>query len=55
VGDSSIYTPQASGQTATTSGAAGYLAGGQSAAIELQYIGNGQFRPLSFLGTITGY
>jgi hypothetical protein len=55
VGGGLIYTPQGSGQMATTSGAFGYLTGGQSAAIELQYIGNGQFKPLSFVGTITPY
>jgi hypothetical protein len=55
VGGSQIYTPQSSGQTATTSGASGYLTGGQSAAIELQYSGNGQFRPLGHEGTISAY
>ena len=55
VGGSGDYTPQFNGQTATTSGAAGYLAGGQDAAIELQYVGNGQFLPLSFVGTITAH
>jgi hypothetical protein len=39
----------------TTPGNAGYLIGGQGAAIELQYIGNGQFLPLSYAGTILGY
>jgi hypothetical protein len=37
----------------TTVGPAGYLIGGPLAAIELQYIGNGQFVPLSHEGTIT--
>lgn len=40
---------------ATTPGPAGYLTGGQYTAIELQYIGNGQFIPLSHDGTITAY
>ena len=52
VGLFSIYTPQSSAQTATTSGASGYLTGGQDAAIELQYVGNGQFRPLSFVPSV---
>jgi hypothetical protein len=38
----------------TTPGTAGYLIGGQGAAIELQYIGNNQFLPLSYTGTIFG-
>lgn len=39
----------------TTVGAAGYLTGGQFAAIELQYIGNGVFLPLSHSGAISGF
>jgi hypothetical protein len=53
VGDS-IYSTQFS-VASTTVGPSGYLTGGQSAAVELQYIGNGQFRPLSYLGNISGY
>jgi len=45
-----IYT---SAQT-TTIGATGFLTGGQFTAIELQYIGNGQFMPISFVGAISG-
>jgi hypothetical protein len=37
----------------TTPGTAGYLLGAPSAAIELQYIGNGQFLPLSHQGEVT--
>ena len=44
-----IYTSAAS----TVLGTAGYLSGVQSSAIELQYIGNGQFVPLSYVGSIT--
>ncbi|MCS7337845.1 MAG: hypothetical protein NZ739_06355 [Verrucomicrobiae bacterium] len=44
-----------SSQATTTPGAAGYLAGLRLAAIELQYIGNGQFIPVSFAGTIMVY
>ena len=47
----SLPTPNGS----TTVGATGYLIGGQGTAIELQYIGNGQFLPLSYAGTIFGY
>jgi len=39
----------------TTVGTTGYLIGGQGTAIELQYIGNGQFLPISYAGTIFGY
>jgi len=38
----------------TTAGTAGYLIGGQGAAIELEYIGNNQFLALSHQGTIEG-
>ena len=42
--------------SATTAvGTNGYLAGGQGTPIELQYTSNGQFLPLSFVGTIFGY
>jgi hypothetical protein len=39
----------------TTRGTAGYLTGGQSTAIELQYIGSGQFVPLSYVGAFSYY
>ncbi len=39
----------------TTLGAAGYLTGPENSAIELQYIGNGQFMPLSFVGNISAF
>ena len=39
----------------TTVGATGYLTGPQFSAIELQYVGNGQFMPLSSAGTITPF
>ena len=39
----------------TTSGTAGFLTGSQYSAIELQYIGTGQFMPLSFLGTVVAH
>jgi hypothetical protein len=45
-----IYTSTAN----STAGTAGYLTGGQSTALELQYIGNGQFHPLSHEGAIIG-
>jgi hypothetical protein len=47
-----IYT---SNPATTTPGAAGYLIGGQNTAIELQYIGNGQFLPLSHEGAFSAY
>lgn len=52
-----IYTfdiPPNLGQT-TTVGTAGYLVGPQFSSIELQYVGNGKFLPLSHSGTILGY
>ncbi|HQU82703.1 MAG TPA: hypothetical protein PKY59_06250 [Pyrinomonadaceae bacterium] len=39
----------------TTPGIAGYLIGEQFTSIELQYIGNGRFLPISHTGTIVGY
>ena len=47
-----IYT---SGQGFTTAGTGGYLSGGYQTALELQYVGNGLFIPLSHEGTITAY
>jgi hypothetical protein len=47
-----IYT---SGPATTTPGVSGYLLGGQNAAIELQYIGNNQFLPLSHEGAFFAY
>ncbi len=40
------------GSTTTTAGTGGYLTGGQGTAIELQYIGNGQFMTLSQSGSL---
>ena len=39
--------------SSTTPGTAGYLLSGQPSAIELQYVGSGQFVPLSHEGAIT--
>jgi hypothetical protein len=47
-----LYT---SGQGATSTGTGGYLTGGYQSALELQYIGNGLFMPLSHEGTIRAY
>ena len=47
-----VYT---SGLATTTPGASGYLLGGQNTAIELQYIGNNQFLPLSHEGAFFAY
>jgi hypothetical protein len=54
VGDS-IYSSQFNPQLTTSIGPSGYLVGAQSAAIELQYVGNGQFRPLSYVGSISDH
>ena len=45
----------ATASSATTAGSAGYLTGGQGASIELQYIGNNLFLPVSHEGNIYGY
>jgi hypothetical protein len=42
-----------SSQATTTPGTAGYLAGTRQSAIDLIYIGNGQFMPVTHIGTIT--
>ena len=47
-----IYT---SSQGGTTTGTAGYLRGARQTAIELEYVGNGIFIPLSHEGTIRAY
>ena len=47
-----IYT---SSQGSTTAGTAGYLRGTRLTAIELEYVGNGIFIPLSHEGTIRAY
>jgi photosystem II stability/assembly factor-like uncharacterized protein len=47
-----IYT---SSHGTTTPGALGYLSGTQQTAIELQYVGNGQFLPLSHIGAIVAH
>jgi hypothetical protein len=55
VNGGSIYVSQTSVQTTTTPGATGFITGGQGSAVELQYIGNNQFMPVSFAGTIWAY
>ena len=40
---------------ATTTGATGYLTGSQYSSIELQYVGSGQFIPISHEGSFTAY
>ena len=44
-----------SSNASTTTGTAGYLSGAQHTAIELEYVGNGIFLPLSHEGTIRAY
>jgi photosystem II stability/assembly factor-like uncharacterized protein len=50
-----IYVSEASVLSTTTVGANGFIVGGQGSAVELQYIGNNQFMPVSFAGSIWGY
>jgi photosystem II stability/assembly factor-like uncharacterized protein len=47
-----IYTAQAATQTQTTPGTSGYISGSQASAAELQCIGNNQWMPVSFSGTL---
>lgn len=48
-----IYTLNAASQiTTTTVGTSGYIFGPQCSSVELQYIGNNQFMPVNFSGTI---
>ena len=49
---SGLYVSQASTQVASTTGTNGFVAGGSGSAVELQYIGNGKFMPVSSAGTI---
>jgi photosystem II stability/assembly factor-like uncharacterized protein len=50
-----IYLSHASVLSTTTVGANGYIVGSQGSAVELQYIGNNQFMPVSFAGNIWAY
>ena len=50
-----IYTSLPAAQRTTTVGTAGFLSGGQNSAVELQYIGNNQFMPISHEGNIFAY
>ena len=54
-GSAGIYTAQINNATSTTPGPAGYLTGPQNSAVELQYIGNNQWLPLSAIGTVNWY
>jgi hypothetical protein len=49
---SGIYVSQASTQISSMTGTNGFISGGQGTAVELQYIGNGQFMPVSSTGTL---
>jgi hypothetical protein len=50
-----IYVSQTSLLNTTTVGTTGYIIGGQGSAVELQYIGNNQFMPINYAGTIWAY
>ena len=47
-----IYTAASDAQMVTTPGSGGSLSGSQGSSVELQYIGNNQFMPVSSAGTI---
>ena len=53
-----IYISEAASQSgtasSTTTGTSGYISGSQGSSVELQYIGNGVFMPISSTGTIWG-
>ena len=49
---SGIYVSQASTQLSSMTGTNGFISGGQGTAVELQYIGNGQFMPVSSAGIL---
>lgn len=52
VNNAGIYYSAVGTQTATTTGVNGYISGAQGSAVELQYIGNNQWMPVSSTGTI---
>jgi hypothetical protein len=52
---SGIYVAQAAPQSTTAAGTNGFLIGSQGSAVELQYIGNNQWMPVSSVGTIWTY
>jgi hypothetical protein len=47
-----IYYSAATIQTSTTTGTGGFISGPQGSAVELLYIGNNQWMPVSFSGSI---
>jgi hypothetical protein len=49
---SGLYLSQASTQAVSTTGTNGFVSGGPCSAVELQYIGNNQFMPVSSTGTL---
>lgn len=50
-----IYTSESISLRSTTVGVNGFLAGGESSAVELQHVGNGRFFPLSSSGDVFAY
>lgn len=52
-----IYTSTTAAvpSVSTTTGTAGRLTGGQGSAVELLYVGNGEFIPLSYMPTLVAY
>lgn len=55
VGDDSgnLFISSALVPVTTTVGSAGYMAGNRYAAVELQYIGNSQWMPISYVGSLS--
>jgi hypothetical protein len=55
IDNNGIYLSTGTSQSVTTTGAPGSLYGGPGAAVELIYLGNNQFMPVSFSGQIWAY
>ncbi|MGC9944217.1 MAG: hypothetical protein ABSE48_20515 [Verrucomicrobiota bacterium] len=51
INNGGIYYSSVAAMTSTTVGTNGYLSGPQGSAVELQYLGNGKFMPVSSSGT----
>ena len=50
-----IYISQINNTTSTTPGPAGFLGGPQNSAVELQYLADNQWLPLSYVGALNWY
>jgi len=55
VGPGQIYTSAPINVATTTTGTAGYLIGTQNSAVELQFVGSGQWIPISSAGVVQAF